>query len=49
VPLARGERAFIRFNAPSEGIRPGTNHVSLKQEAALHLRFAKDAIGIPVS
>jgi len=43
MPLARGERAFIRFNAPSEGIGPGTDHVSVKQEAALHLRFAKRA------
>ena len=43
IALARGERAFIRFNAPSEGLGPGTDHVSLKQEAALHLRFAKRA------
>ncbi len=43
IALARGERAFIRFNAPSEGIGPGTDHVALTQEAALHLRFAKRA------
>jgi hypothetical protein len=43
IPLARGERAFIRFNAPSEGIAPGTDHIALTQEAALHLRFAKRA------
>jgi hypothetical protein len=41
IPLARGERAFIRFNAPSQGIRAGTDHVELHQEAALHLRFPK--------
>lgn len=41
IPLARGEQAFIRFNAPSEGIGRGTDHVSIRQEAALHLRFAK--------
>jgi hypothetical protein len=43
IPLARGERAFIRFNAPSEGVGQGTDHVALTQEAALHLRFAKRA------
>jgi hypothetical protein len=43
IPLARGERAFIRFNAPSEGIGPGTDHIALTQQAALHLRFAKRA------
>lgn len=43
IPLARGERAFIRFSAPSKGIGPGTDHVALTQEAALHLRFAKRA------
>ncbi len=43
IALARSDRAFIRFNAPSEGIGPGTDHVALTQEAALHLRFAKRA------
>jgi ApeA N-terminal domain 1 len=43
IALARGERAFIRFNAPSQGIRAGTDHVELHQEAALHLRFQKRA------
>jgi hypothetical protein len=43
IPLARGEKAFIRFNAPGQGINPGTDHVALTQEAALHLRFAKRA------
>jgi hypothetical protein len=43
IALARSERAFIRFNAPSEGIGPGTDHVALTQEASLHLRFAKRA------
>ncbi len=43
VALVRGERAFIRFNAPSQGIRAGTDHVELHQEAALHLRFPKRA------
>ena len=32
IALARGERAFIRFNAPSEGIVPGTDHVALRRE-----------------
>jgi hypothetical protein len=41
IALARGERAFIRFSAQSQGIRPGTDHIVLHQEAALHLRFAK--------
>ena len=41
IALARGERAFIRFSAQSQGIGPGTDHVALHQEAALHLRFAK--------
>lgn len=44
IPLSRGERAFIRFSASSRGIdvfgRP-TDHASLQQEAALHLRFNK--------
>jgi hypothetical protein len=43
IALARGERAFIRFDAPSRGIRAGTDHVELRQEAALHLRFSKRA------
>ncbi len=43
IALARSERAFIRFNAPSEGIGPGTDHLALTQEAALHVRFAKRA------
>jgi len=43
IPLAGGERAFIRFNAPSKGIGPRTDHVGLHQEAALHLRFTKRA------
>lgn len=43
IPLAQGERAFIRFSAPSKGIGRGTDHVALTQEAALHLRFAKRA------
>lgn len=43
IALARGEGAFIRFNAPSQGIRAGTDHVELHQEAALHLRFSKRA------
>jgi ApeA N-terminal domain 1 len=41
ITLARGEQAFISFNAPSEGIARGTDHVSLTQEAELHLRFAR--------
>jgi hypothetical protein len=43
IPLARGEKAFIRFSAPSQGIAPGTDHVALTQRAALHFRFAKRA------
>lgn len=43
IPLARGEEVFIRFNAPSKGIGPGSDHVEISQEAALHLRFAKRA------
>jgi hypothetical protein len=43
IALARGDRAFIRFSAPSEGIGSGTDHVALTQEAALHLRFSKRA------
>jgi hypothetical protein len=41
IALARGEREFIRFSAQSQGIGPGTDHIALHQEAALHLRFAK--------
>src|SRR5438067_8919975 len=41
ITLARGESAFIRFSAQSEGIGPGTDHIAIHQEAALHLRFAK--------
>lgn len=41
IALARGESAFIRFSAQSQGIGPGTDHIALHQEAALHLRFAK--------
>jgi hypothetical protein len=43
IPLAGGEEIFIRFTAPSKGLGPGTDHVELSQEAALHLRFAKRA------
>jgi hypothetical protein len=43
IPLAGGERAFIRFTAPSEGIGSGADHIALRQEAALHLRFARRA------
>lgn len=43
IVLARGEKAFIRFNAPSRGIGLGTNHIELHQDAAFHLRFAKRA------
>lgn len=43
IPLKNGESVRIRFNAPSEGIGPGTEHVALTQEAALHLRFATRA------
>lgn len=41
VALARGDSAFIRFSAQSQGIGPGTDHVALHQTAALHLAFAK--------
>lgn len=41
IPLARGESAFIRFDAPSKGIGPGNHQVSLTQRAAFHLRFGK--------
>lgn len=41
IPLARGARAFIRFSGSSHGLRGGTDHVELCQEAALHLRFSK--------
>ena len=42
ISLARGETAFIRFNARSKGLGGArTEHVELHQEAALHLRFAK--------
>jgi hypothetical protein len=43
VPLAGGERAFIRFTAPSEGIGRGSDHIAIRQDAALHLRLAKRA------
>lgn len=43
IPLDGGEAARIRFNAPSEGIGRGTEHVALTQEAALHLRFDQRA------
>ncbi len=43
IALAHGERAFIRFKAPSRGLGPGTHHIALTQEPALHLRFAKRA------
>lgn len=41
IALARGESAFIRFSAQGQGIGPGTDHIAIHQEAALHLRFAK--------
>jgi ApeA-like protein/HEPN superfamily Apea-like protein len=40
IALARGESAFIRFNARSHGIRAGTDRIELHQEAAFHLRFS---------
>lgn len=43
IPLARGESAFIRFSAPSKGIGRNSEHVSLTQQAAFHLRFGKRA------
>ena len=43
IPLAQGERAFIRFDASSQGIGPGADRVALTQQAALHLRFRKRA------
>lgn len=42
-PLSRGEEILIRFTASSKGLRGGTDHVELTQDAALHLRFAKKA------
>jgi hypothetical protein len=41
IPLSRGERAFIRFNAPNEGLGPGADRIAIHQEASLHLRFAR--------
>jgi ApeA N-terminal domain 1 len=41
IPLARGERAFIRFAATSKGITGRGTDISLKQEAAFHLRFRR--------
>jgi len=41
IPLARGERAFIRFAATSKGITGRGTDISLTQEAALHLRFRR--------
>jgi hypothetical protein len=41
IQLARGERAFIRYGAKSEGLAGGTDHVAVTQEAAIHFRFAK--------
>jgi hypothetical protein len=43
IPLDNGESVRIRFNAPNEGIGPGTERVALTQEAALHLRFVTRA------
>jgi hypothetical protein len=43
IPLTRGESAFIRFDAPSKGIGGNSEHVSLTQQAAFHLRFGKRA------
>ncbi len=31
IALARGERAFIRFSAQSQGIGPGTDHIALRR------------------
>ena len=43
IPLSRGERAFIRFSASAEGLTSGMDHVALRQEASLHVRFARRA------
>ncbi|HEY6729727.1 MAG TPA: HEPN domain-containing protein [Solirubrobacterales bacterium] len=43
IELARGERAFIRYGAKSEGLIGRTDHVAVTQEAAIHFRFAKKA------
>jgi ApeA N-terminal domain 1 len=43
IPLDNGEHARIEFRAPSEGVGPGSERVSVSQTAALHLRFAKRA------
>jgi hypothetical protein len=43
IPLSRGERAFIRFSAPSQGIHAGTDRIALTQQASLHLRFRRRA------
>ncbi|MBB4661781.1 HEPN domain-containing protein [Conexibacter arvalis] len=43
IPLARGERAFIRFRATSQGLGARTDAIALTQQASLHLRFRRRA------
>lgn len=43
IPLARGEEISIQFTATNKGLGHGADHVELRQDAALHLRFAKKA------
>jgi hypothetical protein len=46
IPLEHGESAAINFRATSEGIDSASTHVRLRQEAALHLRFAEPSRAI---
>jgi hypothetical protein len=41
IPLSRGEEISIHFTATNKGLGHGAEHVELRQDAALHLRFAK--------
>lgn len=43
IPLARGEKASIKFVVQSEGLYLPSDRASLTQNAALHLRFARRA------
>ena len=43
IPLAKGERATIKFGVQSDGLWVPSDRAALTQTATLHLRFAKRA------
>jgi hypothetical protein len=43
VPIYRGEEMSIRFTAATKGLQGGTDHLDVRQKAALHIRFKRKA------